>query len=100
MKHRLHSAFALIGLMLFSTLGSMAFSPGPSTTKTEYGLTAKISKTSHVFVDVTFVKPADLWKSAECARYADLVSDRKYDNKPINGILEEQKRQAGNRFLK
>ncbi len=78
----------------------MAFSPGPSTTKTEYGLTAKISKTSHVFVDVAFVKPADLWKSAECARYSDIENDGKYDNRPINGILEEQKRSAGNIYLK
>lgn len=93
MKNRLLSAFALIGLMLFSTLGSLAFSPTLSTTsRTELVVTVKTVKSQLSSVDVFFLKPDDCWRSSECVRYIDPTNDGKYDNRPINGILQEHKR--------
>ena len=98
MKNRLLSAIALIGLMLFSTLGSLAFSPSLPTTKTEYGVTVKAGKTTVPYADVVFLVPAEQWRSPEPIRYQRPGSDGKYDNRPINGILNQEDRKKGKKL--
>jgi len=93
MKNRLLSAFVLIGLMLFSTLGTMAFMPSLSTsTEKQTMLNTSNGETnfSYSLANVLFLIPEPGWRSPEPIRYIKPEDDSKYNNRVINGILNEK----------
>lgn len=93
MFNKLFSAIALIGLMLFSTLGSLALPPTLSKTNTELTVKASTGKTVIAFnFDSAFLKPADAWRCPDTVEYDIPENDPKPDNTVINGILNQEDR--------
>lgn len=92
MLNKLLSAFALLLVMLFSTLGSLAFSPPCTTTKNE-PLTVKATDgkilVNYVFGTVFLVPDNRL--EIDKSTYSAPENDPKPDNREINGVLQESR---------